>query len=441
MPPSHTTSESASASAQMQPAPVHLLRGPIIVASDGSDASLPALEMAKLLAADGRAVEVLSIVEPIPAVMPAMEVPLYLPDVDDARRAGTLRLVRDQADTILGDMHPAVDAIVGRPVEEIARRAHARHASLVITGLRHHGRADRLLLRGETPLGIARVARTPVLVVPTRVTRLPRTALIATDLDETSVNAARAARPLLAEVEKVYVVHVRRLGMSPTDESWEHLQAKLASENYGRIVAAMELPSSVSVETRTLTGHPVAELLEFAEFARAELIVTGYRKRLLFDRMAGPRSIAERVFRGTPCTMLLVPETAVFTASSTADAEVEVVAGPDSWGPQLAAFTRRNAGRAAHLEIDTTDIGAQAQVVGFAFTGVDYETTSDSVHLMFGDLEKGTSHLTHSIRHPEAVELQRRRDGKDLALRVGHQGGYSLLTFADTLDPHARTAT
>lgn len=438
MPPLSRTSESASD--RMHPAPAHLMRGPIIVASDGSDASLPALDMARLLAADGRAVEVLSVVEPVPAVMPAVEAPLYLPEVDDARRVGTLRLVRDQADTGLGDMQHAVDAVIGRPVEEIARRAHARHASLVITGLRHHGRADRLLLRGETPLGIARVARTPVLVVPVRMNRLPRTVLVTTDLDETSVNAARIARPLLVDAEKVYIVHVRRLGMSPTDESWEHLQAKLVSENYERIVTAMELPKSVSVETRTLTGHPVAELLEFAEYAQADLIVSGYRKRLLFDRLAGPRSVAERLYRGTPCAMLLVPETAVFASTSTADADVEVVAGPDAWSTQLAAFTGRNAGRAAHLEIDTTEIGAQAQIVGFALRGVDYEGTTDTVHFMFGDLEHGTSHLMHGIRHPKAVELQRRRDGKDLAVRVGHEGGYTLLTFADTIDPHARVA-
>lgn len=405
--------------------------GPVMVAADGSDTSLAAFEMARLLAGPHGRVDVFGVIEPVPAVMPAVEVPLFMPELDTARRESLLQRAREDARRMLGDIEAHVDAVIGRPVEEIGSRARAIRAGLVITGLQHHGHRDRLLLRGDTPLGVARVARTPVLVVPDRVSHLPRIALIATDLDETSVNAARMARPLLAEATHVYVVHVRRLGMAPMDPAWEHVQARLTTDHLARVVAALDLPATADVDTRTLTGHPVAELLAFADEVGAELIVAGYRKRLLLDRLTGPRSIAERVYRGTPCAMLLVPETAVRTAGDEIAARTNVFAARDEIAAQLAAFGRRNAGRLAHLEVDTTELGSQAQVVRFPLSGVDYESTTDTVHLMFGDTAAGVRHLAHAIRRPQSVEVQHASDGSDLSLRVAHSGGYSLLTFAE----------
>lgn len=414
-----------------RPGSPRTIEGPIMVATDGSDASLEAFEMARLLAGPHGTVDVFGVVEPAPAVMPPIEVPLYMPELDAARREGLLQRAREDARRMLGDVESHVDAVIGRPVEEIGNRARTIRAGIVITGLQHHGHRDRLLLRGDTPLGIARVARTPVLVVPVRVSHLPRIVLVATDLDETSVNAARMARPLLDEATHVYVVHVRRLGMAPADPSWEHVQARLTTDHLARMVAALDLPTEVHVDTRTLTGHPVAELLDFAEEVGAELIVAGYRKRLLLDRLTGPRSIAERVYRGTPCAMLLVPETAVRTAADEVASRTNVFAARGDMAAQLAAFAQRNAGRSAHLEIDTAELGSQAQVVGFPLSGVDYEPPTDTVHVMFGDAATGMQHLAHSIRHPQAVEVQHAPDGADLSLRIAHTGGYSLLTFAE----------
>lgn len=416
---------------QARPGSPPAFGGPVLVAADGSDASLAALEMARLVAGPHGRVDVFGVIEPAPAVMPAIEVPLFSPEVDAARRETLLQRTRDDARRMLGDIEASVDAVIGRPVEEIGNRARATRAGLVITGLQHHGHRDRLLLRGDTPLGIARVARTPVLVVPDRVSHLPRIVLIATDLDETSVNAARTARPLLTEATHVYVVHVRRIGMAPMDPAWEHVEAKLTTDHLARMVAALDLPATVHVDTRTLTGHPVAELLELAEEVRAELIVAGYRKRLLLDRLTGPRSIAERVYRGTPCAMLLVPETAVRTAADEAASRTNVFAARDEMAAQLAAFGRRNTGRLAHLEVDTRELGSQAQVVRFPLSGVDYEPTTDTVHLMFGDADAGMQHLAHGIRRPQSVEVQHASDGADLSLRIAHAGGYSLLTFAE----------
>lgn len=417
-------------SRHVAPGAVRSFGGPIMVATDGSDTALAAFEMAALLAGPEAAVDVFGVVEPVPAVMPAVEVPLYMPELDSARREGMLQRAREDARRMLGHAASRVEVVIGRPVEEIGNRARAIRAGLVVTGLPHHGHRDRLLLRGDTPLGIARVARAPVLVVPDRVSHLPRVVLIASDLDDTSIHAARLARPLLREATHVYVVHVRRLGLAPTDPAWEHVDARLTTEHMGHLVAALDLPPHVAVDTRTLTGHPVAELLDFAEEVRAELVVAGYRKRLLLDRLTGPRSIAERVYRGTPCAMLLVPETAVRTAADEQASRTHVFAARDDMAAQLAAFARRNAGRLAHLEIDTRELGSQAQVVRFPLAGVDYEPTTDTAHLLFGAGEDGTQHLAHGIRHPATIEVQHASDGTDLSLRIGHAGGYSLLTFA-----------
>lgn len=432
MSPTHATPPAAPTGG-MTPDATPLMLREVLVASDGLEESGPALGMARLLAARGAAVDVASVVEPIPVVASAGEVPLFLPEVDDSRRTDALRRVRAQAANLLGDVKPAsVQATLGRPAEEIARLARASHAGLVITGMRHHGRLDRIMLRGDTPLAIARSARVPVLTVPVALARLPRVALIAVDLDEASVTAARAARPLLGEVEKVYVVHVRNLSTgssSPAAHAWEAFYEKFTADTFSRVVEALGLPAGTAVERRTLTGHPVDELLEFAQFAGVELIVTGYRKRLLLDRMSGPRSVAERVYRGARCAVMLVPESATLETGQPSG-DTRTLSSRDDWGGELAAFSKRNSGRAADLEIDTRDFGAQAQVIGLPLAGIDYEDVSDAVHVMFGD-PGGRPHLVHSIVHPTALQIRRGHGDKDLALRIAHEDGYSLLMFME----------
>ena len=430
MPPTQTVSTNTPESLSAATAARRTAIGPILVATDGSDSAMPALVVARLLAAAGGEPHVLSVIEPMPMMMPPAEVPIYSIEADESRAQTQAALIREQARGVFGDALPRMDVMIGRPIAVLARAARERRVGMVITGLRHHGRLDRMMLHRETPLGIARASRVPVLAVPQGTTRLPRTVVVAVDIDGASVEAARRARPLLAAAEKVYIVHVRGTGNEPSPEqapAWERLYTRLTQSTFDRVVAALELPEKATVETRVLTGHPVEELLDFAEFARAELLVSGYHRRLLLDRLTGPRSVAERVFRGTTCAMLLVPESGGMELPLGDEARTETIRDRAAWAGELDAFARRNTGRTARLEIDTLDIGSQAQVAGYPLLGMEYDAPSETIRMMFGLMQVGSAHLTHNIKRPESLEIQRSSDGRDLALRVVHEGGYSLL--------------
>jgi len=439
MPPTPAIATRATESEARQPERARF-RGPVLVASDGTDQSLPALEMARLLGEHGATVDVVSVIEPL--VLPPPEVPVNWAEVDTARRGELTQRVVQQAHEALGTGGAAhVETMLGLAVPEISGLARARRASLVVTGLRHYGGFERVFLRGETPLRIARAARTPVLVVPGRVEHLPRVVVLATDLDDASINAARIARPLLAEAREIHVINVRPFETLPGGDattSWAQLYSRLTTDSFDKVIAALDCAPDVKIESRTLTGHPVDEILEYAEHVGAELIVSGYHKRVLLDRVTGPRSVAERVYRGTRCPMLLVPESAVVGSGTDALAQSEVFTEPDQWTVALSAFTVRNAGRAAKLEIDTRDAGGQAEVAGFPLRSVDYEHDTQMLHVTFGASDGGVPRLGHAIERPRSVELQRGPDGRDLAMRVSHEGGYTLLTFFDDAYPDTK---
>ena len=99
------------------------------------------------------------------------------------------------------------------------------------------------------------------------------------------------------------------------------------------------------------------------------------------------------------------------------------------WSNRLAEFSVRNKGRPAALEIDDTQLGAQAQVTDFPFLGADYDHTDDRLVIMLGNPTGSTSHLTHSIIAPSSLDILEDGDGKALVLRVGDDGGQALLTF------------
>ena len=438
MPPSIQLLDHAAGSDTLHLAAPPTPVGPIIVASDATEASLPALAAAKLLAGGGAQVQVLSVLSPTPYVVPWTVVPVFSSDENTDRTRQRAEELAAQARAPLGDIPAHVEVPLGEPDEVIARLARERRAALVVTGLRRRGRLDRLMQHGETPLAIARASRTPVLVVPRPLEQLPRTVVVAVALDETSREVARRARPLLAGVERVFLVHVREedhvfLGGAAVER--EEYYADMTRTTLEQVAAALSLPPEVAVETRMLVGHRVTELLDFVERVHADLLVAGYRRRLLLDRLTGPADVAERLYRATPCAMLLVPLQTADELPAEADAVVRTADERADWAVQLTEVERRNAGRVVRLEVDAVEIGAQAEAVGYALLALDFDDATDTVHLSLGaarpDASAAETLLVHAIAHPRAIEIRRRPEGEDIALRVTHGDGSTLLTFHD----------
>jgi hypothetical protein len=97
------------------------------------------------------------------------------------------------------------------------------------------------------------------------------------------------------------------------------------------------------------------------------------------------------------------------------------------WSATLKEFTNRNAGRRTVLEIDSIDIGAQEEEQDYPLKGVTFDPRDQRVQIMVGEEGSVERHLTHSIGNPERIDVLRRADGRDEALRIVHGNGSQTL--------------
>ena len=307
-----TISSAATGAVPFTPPVSSRLRRPILVSTDGTPASDPALLAARLLAARfGVPVHVVSVVPPqlVPTPIPeSIPIPIIpVTDIVGARRDR----IREELARVFGDAVAwSLDVRNGVVPIEIANAAQEMKAQLVVTGHRHRGRLDRLL-RGETPLAILNQTQLPTLAVPPGVLRLPRNVLVAVEAGETSVDAARFARPFLEEAETVYLVHVQpEADVAPPLMASEFDRAHLEAlhDAFVRVANALELPAHVHVERKVFMGSVAYELLDFAEYAKVDLIVTGHRRRPLVARMFSGGTAARLYHDATKAWLLMVPE-------------------------------------------------------------------------------------------------------------------------------------
>ena len=103
----------------------------------------------------------------------------------------------------------------------------------------------------------------------------------------------------------------------------------------------------------------------------------------------------------------------------------------ERWAEEFAAFTKRNAGRRASLEVDDPEFGAQAQEHDYPFLGVAYDHHDDRVEIMLGDFIGVQRHLTRGISGVKSVDRLIDGNGRDRILRIAHGDGQTILTLAD----------
>jgi nucleotide-binding universal stress UspA family protein len=410
--------------------------GRILLASDGTSSADAAFIVARQLAArTGADVHVLSVLEPLPVLAPAPEL-LVAPPVEwDTSRAELMRKnVRHQMRAAGAQAGWTTEVQLDRPSTAIAQVARQRRANLILTGLRHHNVLDHLL-GGETPLHAAQHAEVPLLAVAPGTTRLPRTILVAVDFTPASLRAARVALELFPDATKMYLVHVKPRIDAAAGEStvWERVYEDGIPSAFEHFRA--QLRGGNIVESITLRGNAAKEILDFAEYANADLVVAGIHRRGILRRLL-PRELLNKLMRGTTRSVLLVPETPAGQLGELSRGpryRTVALREPAEWPVRLREFTQRNAGRRVTLEVDDHELGAQAQAVAYPLLGVDFDRHDERVQIMLGDGGPGGRHLTRSVPNPITIEiLQAREGGKgggDIALRIVHGAGQTLLMF------------
>jgi nucleotide-binding universal stress UspA family protein len=192
----------------------------------------------------------------------------------------------------------------------------------------------------------------------------------------------------------------------------------------------LHVPADMSAQKILLHGDAATELLAFASSVRADLIATGSHGHGFVARML-IGSVTTRILRCATCSVLSVPHRATMTrVRTTAEPPaLESLPRPE-WAVELDAFTRRNAGRRGVLEVDDPEIGAQAQENDYPLIGASYDSHDERVHLLFGDAGASARHLSRGIGGVTSIDVLKDDRGRDIALRVAHGAGQTLLTFA-----------
>jgi nucleotide-binding universal stress UspA family protein len=400
---------------------------PIIVATDGQVQSDGALAMGRLLAESGDALRLVTVLKTLPMVP---DVPIQIPtDMDSARRDEVQRDVSAQAARVWQE-DADVELHDGDPATVIARLAHKAGASMIVAGLGRHRVTDRVF-GDETALRLIRAADVPVYAVASGTARAPRRIVVAMDFSETSLRAARLSLSVAASGATIYLAHVAPRDSSFYDwKGWGTTYKVSVGDALQRTREQLRIPEGMTIQNVLLQGDPATELLAFAASVNADLIATGSHGHGFVARMF-VGSVTTRLVRCSTCSVLTIPHTAVMTQTGIHFEAPVVRAVPHGeWGTQLDAFSRRNVGRRGTLEVDDPEIGAQAQEFDYPLRGATYDSHDQRVTLMFGEFAWGAPHLTRGIAGASAVDILQDERGRDLALRVAHGAGQTLLTFA-----------
>ncbi len=418
---------SAPASARQSAAHSRTATGAVLVATDGRSEADAAVRAAQLIATErGTTLSVMSVVPMIPVVAPEMQVPGLADSIDGARTA-VLSRVRAQLRRVLGTDEVALHLANGSPAPVIAGRARELDASLIVVGLGRHTVADRLF-GSETALRLLHVASTPILAVPPLFAAMPKRAIAALDFSPASIAALRLAQPFQmagASLTAAYVV-TPELASSMGETSGAQLD-RLLEDSFTQVRQELALRDGETFDTRVLHGDPVSRILGLADESNADLIITGSHGRGFISRML-LGSVAIGILRGAKCAVFAVPYAAARTAGRLAWNMLHVPRR--EWATEIDQFSNRNAGRLASLELDDPEFGAQILDVRYPFVGVTYDRHDARVEIMLGELGARKRHVTHSIGNVSSIDILRRTDGRDSALRVAHGSGQTLLTLA-----------
>lgn len=404
----------------------------VIVAVDGTEQSNGALRVAMARAEErGAHLLVLTVATEEPLVAP--ETPYALWSEANAFRRKTLReTVEAQLIQVGGgDRSHAVTVLDGNPAHTISRVATEQRAALVVVGLGRHQVVDRIF-SDETALQLARIARIPVLAVPSNGRAAPRHAVVAVDFSELSERAAQAAIEAVGDRGTVELVHV----MPYASEDAFSVEAKEPYERWVEAqLAALEsqlvVPDGVTICRVALRGRPAPTLINYAAKVDADLIATGTHGRGFVARtLLG--SVTSQLIRAATCAVLTVPRDPLPGRSGVEHETRDRVGGtgPLEWSNVLADFTARNVGRRTILEVDDLEIGAQAQEYNYPLIAAMYDPRERRLQIMLGDRTVTGRRLSRSIGGVVGVDVLTDGGGHDTALRVEHGTSQTLLTFA-----------
>lgn len=284
------------------------LNGPLLVDGSDDDVLDGPLRLAQLLARRDRArAQVMAVVSPLPSlrsVGASLAAGLDSEEVDECRREVARNRVRARVSEHVGlSVFFGTSAVLGPRVHALSVAARSDAAAYVLSGLPAPGASGREG-RGRLASRLAVEAATPVLAVPPNVQALPRSVLAAIDGGDASMDAARAALPLMGEFGSLTLLHVAPSdslagGRSPATDRQNRVMHALRS-----LAKELGTGADVAVHLVVLQGDPQAV---FAEWVSGFDLVTLGASSHETNELASGASTSRVVFENAPGAILVAP--------------------------------------------------------------------------------------------------------------------------------------
>ena len=409
------------------------LRGPVLLACDGSGKSGAPVIAARLFAERlGLPLEAVTVLEPQAIYSVSLGgTPIYIPEVDDLRRTERVGAVNEYIARFSGDAPPVtVHARFGSIALEITDVARERDATFIITGAAPHQRLNRIIA-GERGVQVLRSSPCPVLSVPPGFATVPRNVVVAVDFAPASIRASQAALLLLPEGGTLTLLHLlpTALADAPLRDPSGRDPRTAVQSMFERLRDELRpyVPDNVTIETQVQTADAVDGIISTATALGADVIAVGTHGPRLLERLF-VGSVASSVMHAAPQAVLASPAPPPAEALEfwLRIAGTATSGRPRDWMEALDGFTRRNRGCAVALEVDDPDVGAQMMGRGYVLNGVTYDPHDHRAEIMLGDPANVRRHFMHSISKVESVAMTADDSGHEV-LELRHGRGHTLV--------------
>ncbi len=413
--------------------------GPVLIAAGASDVRVTARAAVLIASHLGREILLLSVIEPLPRGFWD----------DDGSTYGTFFEARatEARQTLALEIDPSgeeadwpVEVVPGKVPATIARIAQERHAPLVVMGASHHRSLERVLGAGNL-LRTVRAARCPVLSVSSTFRTVPAIAAVGVDFSSSSAAAAQLTARLTARAGTLHLVHVHPPVSSDSSADDAVRQRAHLIGRLKRFASSLDLPVPLDVRCELREGKPAERLLDFIGAHHVELMGVGRNGHDMVERIL-VGSVAEQVLHSASCSVLVVPENeAANNTIAASDAPfTERRVSRIAWSEVLDRFARQNAGRVTTLDVDDPENDLASIDRGYLLFGTSCERGGRAVSILLGEPSGRRQHHVRSIPRADELWIRKNAEGAEVAIRIQHGRGETLLTLTGSARRNARAS-
>lgn len=410
-------------------------RGPVLLASQGFGASQSPALIARLLAERLHcSLHVVSVVEPVTVYAGSSglaPMPILIDESFGTTREESVR--RSVETTWPGGTKYELETRFGAVSREIAAAARELGAGMTVMGAAPQRRRNHVL-SGVLAAQVLRNVRCPVLSVVPGFDHLPRQVVAAVDFSDASLRAAREALRLLDDAGTLTLAYA--IPMINAERLAPTLAGVMTPENSMRLLERLRehlqrwAPPACTIQLRVLDGVADDSILQLATSIDADLIAVGTHGPGVLERMF-IGSTAVNILHLAPCSVLAVqpPSAAERTQLDLDSWGTAETADEQQWGKLLDDFSRRNAGRSVHVEVDDLAFGAQLQAAGYMLRGATFDPHDRRVDVMLAPPNASSTHFTRTISQVVSIALSRDSGGRDIALQIRTETSETLVIF------------